>query len=346
MAMRGKAIGHGGALDVLEPASKPAGQDCCRAFRVSTLEARVNRMEGASLAPAIHTRDTQRRVAKCAAGSVGDLLFANAPNPAHSTRRSRLAKGSELGHEARLGLQREGPGVRKVAIIGLAGLVAACGGGQDESAAQADRDPVVADAVQDPILADPDLASQNRGSAALTSGGPATAPIPPINKQPEEVERARTAAATLLGGKVDPAPGPASTAERSALDGAVTPLAALGAAGLGSASCEKSFAFSATWAAKLPAALQVYPRGHTMVAGGADATDCKVRSVRFVTPVPVNDVIDFYFAMAAKAKLNPQRAREGSDEVVRGGTPASGYAVYVRARADGVSEVDLVTRGL
>lgn len=236
-------------------------------------------------------------------------------------------------------------GVRKIGLVMMLGVMSACSA-QDDSAVQADRDPVVADAVQDPILADPDLASQNRGSAALTSGGPATAPIPPLNKRPEEVQRARNAAATLLGGKVDPAPGPQSTAERSALDGAATPLAALGAAGFGSPACDKSFAFSATWAAKLPMALQVYPRGHTMVAGGADAADCKVRSVRFVTPVAVSDVIDFYFAMAAKAKLNPQRSREGADEVVRGGTPASGFAVYVRARADGLSEVDLVTKGL
>lgn len=223
-------------------------------------------------------------------------------------------------------------------------LLAACGS-KDSPGKAVDQDPVVADAVNDPIIADPDLAAQNRGNAALTGGGPASAPIPPFNTAPEEIERARTAAADLLGGKVDPAPAPARTTEKSRLAGAETPLAVAAALQFASGDCEKSFAFSAVWAAKLPPALAVYPRGHTMIAGGSDAPQCKLRSVRFVTPVAANEVADFYYGSAGKAGMAPQHAREGTDEVITGGKGTQKFAVYARKRGDGLTEVDLVTAG-
>ena len=221
----------------------------------------------------------------------------------------------------------------------------ACSGSKDGEA-QANRDPVVADAVNDPIMADPDLASQNRGGAALTGGGPATAQIPGFKNTPEEQEASRDAAAALLGGKIDSAPIAQQSGEKSLLAGAETVLATAEASGLGQGACLTGFQFSATWAARLPAVMPVYPRGHTLVAGGIDAPACKLRSVRFVTPVPVSDVIDFYYASAVKAKLPVQRRREGGDDVVAGKGGNQGYAVYARKRADGLTEVDLITSGL
>ena len=224
-------------------------------------------------------------------------------------------------------------------------LLAACGS-KDSPGKAADQDPVVADAVNDPIMADPDLAAQNRGNAALTGGGPASAPIPPFNTAPEEIERARTAAADLLGGTVDAAPAPARITDKSRLDGAATPLAVATALQFVDGKCAEQFQFSATWAARLPARVPVYPRGHTMVAGGIQTPGCPVlRSVRFVTPVAVSDVINFYYAITGKALL-PNRAREGGDEVVAGGFELGRFAVYARKRSDGLTEVDLVTSGL
>lgn len=228
----------------------------------------------------------------------------------------------------------------------LVSSLGACAKAIQEADRNAERDPAAAAALNDPIMADPDLASQNRGNAALTGGGPATAQIPPFNRSPEEIERARRAAATPFGGKIDPAPAPQRSAPQSPLAGAQTPLAVAAALRLADGVCGQSFGFSASWAAKLPSALPVYPRGHTLVAGGSDDPLCKLRSVRFVTPVPVGEVIDFYYASAGKANLKPQRAREGSDDVVAGGLEDRGFMVYVRQRADGLTEVDLVTSGL
>jgi len=65
--------------------------------------------------------------------------------------------------------------------------------------------------------------------------------------------------------------------------------------------------------------------------------------VRFVSPVSVSDAVDFYYASTRAAKLAPERRREGDDEVVAG---KQGYAAYIRQRADGLTEVDLITSGL
>lgn len=233
----------------------------------------------------------------------------------------------------------------RVSALLLVTALGACSDSAD-NAGQANRDPVVADAVNDPLMGDPDLAAQNRGGAALTGGGPASAQIPGFKVTPEEKQAAQDAAAALFGGKVEPAPMAQQSVEKSRLAGSETVLATAEASGLGQGECLKGFQFSAIWAARLPAALPVYPRGHTLVAGGNDSSGCKLRSVRFVTPVAVGDIIDFYHASAKRAKLAAVHRREGDDEVVAGSSGNQGYAVYARQRADGLTEVDLITAGL
>lgn len=195
-------------------------------------------------------------------------------------------------------------------------------------------------------MVDPDLAGQSRGDSVLSGGGPALAEVPLDKRGPEEVERARAAARDLLGGRIEPAPAASATLPKSRLAGAVTMQAAAAALGFGPAQCPASVSYSFAWAARLPAALPIYPRGHARVAAGTDAAGCKVRAVRFVTPVAVGDVIDFYFAAARKANLGPQRRSEGDDEVISGRPGSGTFAVYVRQLPDGLTEVDLVTSGL
>ena len=65
-----------------------------------------------------------------------------------------------------------------------------------------------------------------------------------------------------------------------------------------------------------------------------------------VTSVAVSDAVNYYFASARAAKLPAERRREGSDEVIAGTPGGAAYAVYVRQRSDGLTEVDLFTAGL
>jgi hypothetical protein len=236
------------------------------------------------------------------------------------------------------------PVSRFVLPVLLAVSLSACGEA-DKPDQLAERDSAVTGALADPIMADPDLAGQSRADTALSGGGPAMAEIPPDKRSPEEAERARSAAREMFGGTVAPAPAPSGTVKESKLARAVTMEAVAAALQLGAAHCPAKVGYSFAWAARLPAALPIYPRGHARVAAGTDDAGCKLRAVRFVTPVPPGEVVDFYFAAARKARLSPERRREGGDEVVAGRSGAGAFAVYVRPGPDGLSEVDLVTSG-
>jgi len=219
-------------------------------------------------------------------------------------------------------------------------LLAACSGDDKSDDRNAQRDPVAAAALDDPLMTDPDLTGQNRGNAALDGGLPDGA-LPDFKRNPEEVTAAKAEAERLLGKPIPAAPEPAKSAKASRLAEAVTLQALVGAVGLGG-DCASKMDYSFAWAARLPTALPIYPRGHALAAGGSDQAGCKLRAVRYVTPVGPGDVIAFYLTSAGAAKLAAERSREGDDEVVSG----KGYALFARKRGDGLTEVDLITSGL
>ena len=234
-----------------------------------------------------------------------------------------------------------------VLLLGCALLaLAACKPADKAPDPNAERDPAAAAALNDPIMVDPDLTSQNRGNSALSGGGPAQGDLPGFIRSPEEAATARAAAQALLGGALAAAPATAVNQSASRLAGALTMPALAAAAGIAPPACADQLSFTMIWAARLPAGLPIYPRGHAIMAAGSDAAGCKVRAVRFVTPVAVSDAVDFYYASAGAAKLPAERRREGSDEVVAGAQGGAAYAVYVRQRSKGLTEVDLFTTGL
>lgn len=237
--------------------------------------------------------------------------------------------------------------LRNAAAVGTLALAVAACGGDEGQVGRENRDPAVTAALSDPIMADPDLTSQNRADSVLSGGGPATAEIPPDKRGPEEAERARLAARELLGGgPIAPAPAPAGEQPESRLARAITLQAVAEALDLGVKGCAKSVGYGFGWVTLLPPAIAVYPRAHARVAAGSDAAGCKLRLVKFVTPVAPGEVADFYYASARKAGLSAEVRREGGDLVVQGGKGAGRYAVYLRDAGDGLTEVDLATSGL
>ena len=232
------------------------------------------------------------------------------------------------------------------AILPALLALAACSATEKPADVNAERDPAAAAALNDPIMVDPDLASQNRGNSALSGGGPAQGDLPAFVRTPDAADAARAAAQTQLGSAPPVSPGPVSTRPISRLAGALTMPALAAAAGIVTPACADQLSFTMTWAAQLPAGLPIYPRGHTIMSAGSDNAGCKVRAVRFVTPVAISDAVDYYFASARSARLPAERRREGSDEVVAGTLGGAAYAVYVRERSDGLTEVDLFTAGL
>lgn len=222
-------------------------------------------------------------------------------------------------------------------------LLAGCGGTSGEER-RPSADPVIESALNEEIMVDPDLARQNPRGAALSPGGPASAPIPPLDASAETIAAARAEAARLLGGSVRRAPDPvvggisgaALTAELTA-NGAL----AQGSAGRG---CVSGLDHAFGWAAKMPPAFPVYPRGHVQEAAGTDHAGCRLRVVNFLTPVPVADLVDFYWTRASTAGFAPRHRLQGDDHVIAGGRGEAAFVAYVRTR-DTLTEVDLVTNG-
>lgn len=206
------------------------------------------------------------------------------------------------------------------------------------------RDPAIMAALSEPLLSDPDLVGASGTAGLLTGGGPPEGGVPLFGPDEAEAARARAEALDIIGGAMPPAPGAMQRLDRSPLARAAT-AAAVAQALPFAARCAPSLGYSFVWAARLPAAIPVYPRAHAQEAGGSDAGGCKLRVVNFRTPVSPNDVIAFYHAAADRAGLSPRIAIAGPDQVVSGAGGGLSFAVYVRSRADGMTEADLVTNG-
>ena len=233
----------------------------------------------------------------------------------------------------------------RIALFALMALVlalAACGQDAETVAKKEAVDPAIGAALADQIMVDPDLAGQNRGNAALTGGGPVDGSLPPEVSTPEAVAAAKSDAAKLVGGTLRPAPAAGSSAETSPAAASLT--AAETGQVLGKA-CADKVNYTMAWAARMPAPFPIYPRGHVREAAGTDREGCRLRVVNFVTPVAVQDVLDFYFTRAASAGFRAERRREGGDEVLRGTKGSASYIVYVRQQAGGMTEADLVVSG-
>ena len=103
--------------------------------------------------------------------------------------------------------------------------------------------------------------------------------------------------------------------------------------------------YSATWAAKLPKDLPVYPRSAVQEAAGTDADGCNLRVVNFVSPVSPKDVIDFYYTKATNAGYGAEYRMDGTDNVLGGRKGGQSYLLYARKLDNGLTEVDLIASG-
>ncbi|MBO9497916.1 MAG: hypothetical protein J7496_02615 [Novosphingobium sp.] len=223
-------------------------------------------------------------------------------------------------------------------------LLGGCGGAKDKPAAKAGADGELGAALGDEIMVDPDLAGQNQDNAAVTVGqGDGT--LPPAMLSPEAVDRARSAALELVGGAMKKAPA------AIAVSGTLPPEAALAAASRaaaapgGNGNCADKAGYTMQWAAKLPAAFPVYPQGAVQEAAGTDEGGCALRVVNYLTAMPLDEVIDFYFTRATGAGFSAQRVKQDGDDVLGGVKGTASYIVYARKNAGGGTSVDLVTHG-
>ena len=237
--------------------------------------------------------------------------------------------------------------VRRSALV-LAGalLVSACGPKSQQPAQPGNDDAAMATALGKPITTDPDLAGENGADAAAFVPS-ADGTVPSIDMSPEAVNAARAAALQLVGGPgaMKKAPDAAQINGPLPQDSALTAAARAAASPGGQGDCAAKARYTTQWAAKLPDAFPVYPRAAVQEAAGTDEGACNLRVINFTTPVPLPEVLDFYFTKATSAGFSAQHVRDGGDDVLGGTRGRASYVVYARKLPNGGTNVDLVTNG-
>lgn len=234
---------------------------------------------------------------------------------------------------------------RTVCLLAPALLLAACGD-KDQPAAPAADDPAMAGALGGQVLTDPDLAGEN-GANRAASLPSADGAVPAADMSPEALAAARGAALKLVGGPGAMKKAPEARASKGALpaDAQLTAAARAATGPNGNDGCAEKVSYTARWAAKLPAAFPVYPKGAVQEAAGTDDGGCRLRVVNFISPVPVAEMIDFYYTRASAAGFSARHLRDGADDVLSGTKGAATYVVMARDLPNGGSSVDLVTNG-
>ncbi|KZY12784.1 hypothetical protein A3726_22195 [Erythrobacter sp. HI0037] len=119
--------------------------------------------------------------------------------------------------------------------------------------------------------------------------------------------------------------------------------AARAAVSPGGENCGDKVEYTSSWAAKLPTAFPVYPRGNTQEAAGTDEGDCALRVVSFLTPVALEEVLAFYYTRARVAGYSAEHTKSAGDNILSGTKGKAAYVVYGRRLSQGVTEIDLVT---
>jgi hypothetical protein len=236
--------------------------------------------------------------------------------------------------------------VRHSAFLFATALLLAGCGGKDQPAKTGNDDAGMAEALGKPITTDPDLAAENGANtaAALPS---ADGSLPNAGMSPETVTAARAAALKLVGGPGSMKKAPVAKEVNGPLpqDSALTAAARAAASPGGQGDCAAKAQYTARWAAKLPDTFPVYQMAAVQEAAGTDDGACNLRVVNFTTPVPLTEVLDFYYTRASGAGFSAQHVRDGGDDVLGGTKGQASYVVYARKLPNGATNVDLVTNG-
>lgn len=235
---------------------------------------------------------------------------------------------------------------RAIALLPLL-LLAACGDAPAENPEDAldielaetanGSDPMLATALADPIMVDPMLATRANADAVR----------PPAQPYSGLIASPDTAPIRDGGDEAEAAPAPQGECRECAAARDSVTLAALAkrqpAQLVGG--CATGLAYSARWAAHLPADLPLHPAARVSEAAGNDTNGCALRVVSFTVAKPLQSVTDFYYARAKKAGFTAEHKADAEGQHMLNGArqrDGAGYAVFLSERTGGGTQVELI----
>jgi len=236
--------------------------------------------------------------------------------------------------------------MRPVFPILLCLALAACSKSAPDAAGDAAaiaEDPVIARALHDPLMSDPDLASRNEANAAIGFIDSDALPVLPAGSA--EAQAAREALRLeLLGTGALPELPPASEGEGGKplgpMASAADLLGAVGAPARCAAALKEDFMLAAT----LPPVAAIPPGAMVVQAGGADAQGCALRIIRYRSPAPIVDLLQYHYARARRAGLTAVRYASPEDIIAAQGRGSQRLTVHIRPATGGLNGVDLIYR--
>lgn len=184
-------------------------------------------------------------------------------------------------------------------------------------------------------MIDPDLMDENLASSAIDIAMPDGA-LPSHELGPRALADARAAALEEVGGRGEMLDAP---------DAEVRPSPLFKGDYVVDGTCVLQAEETTLWAARLPESFPVYPHGAVQSASGTDASGCAYRNVAFVTPVPGEEVFDYYYTRALQAGFSAERITDGTDNVLYGEKGVGSYKVYVVEWPGDGTLVNLITLG-
>ena len=209
--------------------------------------------------------------------------------------------------------------------------LAGCGKKKDDlNALDAQLTNNAVDALANQIVVDPRLAGRSDAAAKL-----------PALKG--EAATALAASVKLAGGSLLATPAPAQGQAKESV-AALAAVAAEQKKPGGNALCREQLIHGAQWASRLPEPFAVYPGAQLMEAAGAEKDGCTLRAATFVTPVPWQSVMDFYYTQARRAGFDAEHRVMGGDHVLGGSRKDDGSAfllLFTQAPG-GKTSVDLL----
>ncbi|MEP3420238.1 MAG: hypothetical protein ABJN35_00760 [Erythrobacter sp.] len=227
-----------------------------------------------------------------------------------------------------------------IASIALFTLSACGQEAVDSPQEKVNQDPLLSRALNDPLMVDPDLAWRNEANAviAFRDGHP----LPPFEARDDATDRAREAARMeLLENGQIPAVPTALSGEGSASLADLTDAGAIVRAVGSRTDCIDNLNDDLMWSTGLPPTSSIMPHGMVQQAAGVDQGTCVIRIVRYLTPVAIEDALEYHFVKADRARFRMERF-DAPEVQLRGERRDQVMAVHVRAGSGGMTAVDVV----